>query len=372
MLKWLKNFFIPHEGNSFAPHGLQKRAMVAMLFLVFLSFLGTNVQSLVWTNSKWLISTVLPGVIVELTNDERADNSLPALKRSAVLDEAARMKAEDMAANQYFAHFSPTGISPWHWFAEADYSFVHAGENLAIHFTDSSEVVDAWMNSPTHRANIVNKNYREIGVGTAEGTYQGYKTVYVVQLFGTPAAAAPAVAAAVAPEPVVAAAPEPEPIRAPEPQPEPEKNEETVAAESAAITEEIEFFEAESAPVTSSEAVPATELADVEATENGIALYSDHISTSTNAVPASIEPQNADVAGNTVPYAYELATRPHLVLEIFYTLLALFVVSTLTLSIVIEMRRQQPLQVAYGVAMLLLMAGLWSLHIVTTAGALVV
>lgn len=66
--------------------------------------------------------------------------------------------------------------------------YAHAGENLAVHFTDSSEVVDAWMDSPSHRANIVNAQYAEIGVGTARGTFEGFETVFVVQLFGTPAA----------------------------------------------------------------------------------------------------------------------------------------------------------------------------------------
>lgn len=379
MLGWLKHFFIPHEGNSYAPHSLQKRAMFVMSFLVFLTFLGTNLQSILWTSSQWLVSTVLPGVIVELTNEERADEALPALRRSSVLDEAARLKAQDMAQNQYFSHYSPTGVSPWHWFATAEYNFVHAGENLAIHFTDSSEVVEAWMKSPTHRANIVNKNYREIGVGTAEGTYEGYKTIYVVQLFGTPAAT-PVVAAASTPPPppVVASAPEPEPETIPEPEPR-EEEEEEVAAETVAITEDVEFIEAEPVPSTvvseaptTTEVMPATEIADVEATEHGVALYSDHLSTSTGGVPANIEPgSGGDNAGNTVPYAYELATQPQLLLQIVYTLLALFVVGSLTVSILVELRRQQPLQIAYSIAMLLLMFGLWSFHIFATAGALI-
>jgi hypothetical protein len=109
-----------------------------------------------------------------------------------------------MAKNGYFAHFAPDGTSPWHWFDEAGYVYTHAGENLAIHFTDSNEVVDAWMNSPKHRENIVNGVYTEIGVGTAKGKFEGYDTVYVVQLFGTPAQAPVVAARPVTPAPAPA------------------------------------------------------------------------------------------------------------------------------------------------------------------------
>ena len=187
MKKWLKNFFIPHQGNEYKPNSLQKTAVVMMSLLVLITFAFTNLQALLWMNSSWLVSTVLPGVVVELTNDNRDKGALGQLSRNATLDRAAQLKAEHMAENSYFAHFAPDGTSPWHWFDEAGYNYMHAGENLAVHFTDSDEVVEAWMQSPTHRENILNGNYTEIGVGTAKGQYQGYPTVFVVQLFGTPA-----------------------------------------------------------------------------------------------------------------------------------------------------------------------------------------
>jgi uncharacterized protein YkwD len=128
-------------------------------------------------------------VVVELTNEERVDNQSAPLRRNDTLDRAAQLKAEHMAKHEYFSHFSPDGVSPWHWFREAGYVYAHAGENLAVHFTDSAEVVEAWMDSPSHRQNIVDSRYTEIGVGTAKGTFDGYDTVYVVQLFGAPAVA---------------------------------------------------------------------------------------------------------------------------------------------------------------------------------------
>lgn len=100
----LEDYFIPNKRNNYAPHGLQKAAMIGMVVLVVLSFTIANLHSLIWIGSEWLVSTILPAVIVDLTNEERVEGSLGTLKRNALLDEAARMKAEHMAKNQYFAH----------------------------------------------------------------------------------------------------------------------------------------------------------------------------------------------------------------------------------------------------------------------------
>ena len=191
---------------------LQKISMSLMAVLVMITFVAANLHAILWQSSDWLVSTVLPAVVVDLTNDEREDNAAPPLRRNTTLDEAARMKAEHMAKHEYFAHHSPDGVSPWYWFNEAGYTYAHAGENLAIHFTDSSEVVDAWMDSPSHRKNIVDGKFTEIGVGTAKGEYEGYDTVYVVQLFGTPAVSNKPKPAPVVPKPEPTPIPTPEPV----------------------------------------------------------------------------------------------------------------------------------------------------------------
>jgi len=284
-----------------------------------------------------------------------------------------------MANNEYFAHYSPDGVSPWFWFGRANYNFVHAGENLAIHFTDSGDVVEAWMESPTHRANIMNGNYTEIGVGTAEGTYEGYSTVYVVQLFGTPAAAAPI---AQAPEPeeevVVAANTE-------------EEREEAVLAESVSLSEEVVVHEAEpvavpveeesiseepnpaeesAASITEDTVAPtSTQIADMESTPFGVALYSDHISTSTGGVPATISAE--PVQKDQVPFYLELATQPHAILQILYVVTGMFVLVSLLASIVIEIRRQHPLQIVYGSGLLAIMGILYYVHMIVSKGALI-
>lgn len=131
-------------------------------------------------------AAVVESEIVALTNTERTDNNVPQLTENPVLDEAAQARAEDMAKKGYFSHTAPDGSLPWVWFDKFGYDYHYAGENLAVRFSDSGEVVNAWMASPTHRENIVKSDYTEIGVGVADGTYEGQPTTFVVQFFGTP------------------------------------------------------------------------------------------------------------------------------------------------------------------------------------------
>lgn len=131
-------------------------------------------------------AAVVSAVLVDLTNQNRQEHSLHGLTINPALVEAAQKKANDEASKAYFAHVSPEGIDSWHWFKEVGYNFTYAGENLAVDFSDSATVVSAWMNSPTHRANILDSHYTETGIATAEGMYEGHPTIFVVQEFGTP------------------------------------------------------------------------------------------------------------------------------------------------------------------------------------------
>lgn len=124
--------------------------------------------------------------IVALANADRAANGAPALTEDTLLDRAAQMKADDMATNGYFAHVSPTGITPWDWFKSVNYYYYNAGENLAEGFADATSLESAWMHSPTHRANLVNPVYSRVGIGIAEGMYQGRPTIFVAQEFANP------------------------------------------------------------------------------------------------------------------------------------------------------------------------------------------
>lgn len=189
MLKRItKKYFIPHEGNEFKPHFLRERSVIRLAIIIVFIFLGAFFQTAVIRQSDFF-AAVLPKVLADLANDSRRADGLPTLTVSPVLEEAAQRKAKDMAEKSYFAHVSPQGISPWYWFTESGYKFVYAGENLAVDFSESDVVNRAWLASPGHRTNILNKNFSEIGIATSRGNYQGHDTIFVVQLFGRPVSA---------------------------------------------------------------------------------------------------------------------------------------------------------------------------------------
>ena len=184
--RWLKKYFIPHGENNYKPHFLRHESMLLVFFVVIIIELGFLVQVFIIFDKTNFLAAVLPGVLTTLTNEERAQNNVGPLVQNDLLTQAAQLKAEDMATHEYFAHTSPDGKTPWYWFNQVGYSYSSAGENLAVNFFESDDVARAWMNSPTHRANIVKENYTEIGIGVASGTYEGKSTVFVAQLFGTP------------------------------------------------------------------------------------------------------------------------------------------------------------------------------------------
>lgn len=133
--------------------------------------------------------------VIQYTNIARAQNGgLPALAENQTLDLDAQMKLNDMFAKQYFEHVSPTGVGPADLAKAVGYSYVLVGENLALgDFGGDQGVVTAWMNSPGHRANILNAHYQEIGVAVGRGMYEGHDTWLAVQSFGMPISACPAI-----------------------------------------------------------------------------------------------------------------------------------------------------------------------------------
>lgn len=314
-----------------SPRLFERGALAGLFVLALFSFAVTNLQTIFWLSSDWLVSSVLPATIVDLTNGERQEEALGGLTRNPVLDEAARLKAAHMAEHGYFAHYSPDGVSPWYWFSAVSYDFVHAGENLAVHFNDSGEVVKAWMQSTTHRDNILNSNYTEIGVGTASGLYEGSKTVYVVQLFGAP------VTAAAATRP-----PQTTPSEATDTNPAPARPTEVLSA----VTE----------PASASRAVLE---------QTSVALESE---VKEPVVASAVSATQLSEAKSV----WSLVTKPRLVLHILYGLIALTVLVLLLASLIMEARRHHARRVAYCLSLLIVMAGLLSFHAYLTAGAVIV
>lgn len=110
--------------------------------------------------------------VIRLTNQKRAQNGLPALKANWELSRIARYKSQDMHDKNYFSHTSPTYGSPFDMMKKFGISYSSAGENIAKGQSTPAQVVEAWMNSPGHRANILNRSYTEIGVGyVSDGKY---------------------------------------------------------------------------------------------------------------------------------------------------------------------------------------------------------
>ncbi len=189
--KLLKRFhvhIVPSHRNGYAPHVFRTKTALAILTLIVsveVAYLAHTY--LILPNSSYL-SSVISSVLIDQTNTVRLEESLQTLTPNPLLEKAAQLKANDMAEKGYFSHNTPDGKTPWYWFDLAGYKYAAAGENLAVNFIDSKDVTNAWLNSPLHRANILNGRYTEIGIATAKGTYKGKEVIFVVQEFGRPLA----------------------------------------------------------------------------------------------------------------------------------------------------------------------------------------
>lgn len=186
LFRLLHTHFIPHEGNAYQPHFLRLKIAAGVLALIITLEGLYLAQTLLILPSNSYFAAIFASVLVDETNEHRNAEALGTLRVNITLERAAQMKADDMATKGYFAHNAPDGKTPWYWFDQAGYDYVAAGENLAVNFTDSKDVTEAWMRSPSHRANIMNGNYTEIGIGTAHGIYKGREAIFVVQEFGRP------------------------------------------------------------------------------------------------------------------------------------------------------------------------------------------
>ncbi len=175
------NPFLPKENR--APT-VRKKALtfyitVLLVFYVSLHFFKTAAPGILGFASNIFVEE-----IVETTNAYRQENGLSELSFDPTLSQAAKEKAEDMFADDYWAHVSPDGTKPWSFITQSGYDYVYAGENLAKDFQKSEAVVVAWMESPSHRQNILNEKFKDIGIAVVNGTLDGYETTLVVQMFG--------------------------------------------------------------------------------------------------------------------------------------------------------------------------------------------
>ena len=185
----IKELFLPTEKNNYTPRFLGNKFLaLVVIALSIVNFLTPGIfPSLV---VKTYASSISADDLISLANSERSKEGLGSLTKNSKLTAAAKAKAEDMLAKDYWSHYGPNGETPWQFIKGAGYTYTYAGENLAKGFITSSATHTAWMNSPTHKANILKAEFRDVGIYVVDGTLQGEATTLVVQMFGSLSATA--------------------------------------------------------------------------------------------------------------------------------------------------------------------------------------
>jgi len=315
MISLLKKYFIPHEDNEHKPHVFRKQATLFIATFVLLFGIIFLLQTFIVFPKTNFLAAVFPNVLVDLTNSNRGAAGLSVLQINSLLETAAQQKAQDMAQKEYFAHTSPDGKTPWYWLDKIGYRYSYAGENIAIHFYDSQDLVKSWMDSSSHRTNILNKNFTEIGIGVATGLYNGKETVYIVQLFGRP----------------------------------------TIA-----LTKTIEL---KTKQATSIETIPEIK----EVPSKGISsdmFIAKEVSTETilPETTSTIQTREEPIINQPVfqsSLAQRLSSSPRVILKYLYFLLFIIIVSALVLNIFIRIRIQHPPLIVNGLLLLFLITAVF-------------
>jgi uncharacterized protein YkwD len=248
----------------------QSRFIPALLIATFATILSIQQQVALHPQARNVLAfatNVSPSGLLTETNSQRVSNGASNLSANALLAAAAQAKANDMVTRNYWSHVTPDGKQPWWFITNAGYSYTAAGENLAYGFLTSNDTVTGWMNSPSHRENLLSKNFTEAGFGIANSenfTSSGQQTI-VVAMYGAPSSTP---VAAVKP---AASTPSAKPVATkPAPTP-PVVTEPEVIPQEEAITTATEVSENESInPIT---AAPAT-INRVQLMGNGGALWS--------------------------------------------------------------------------------------------------
>lgn len=233
LVSTLKHLFHPQRSNNHRPKFLHPRPLFFLAVLAFGFYQLVGIVATIHPVSGSILgyaSNISVAEVISSTNSYRSGAGLGTLSYNNSLAQAAVAKAQNMFSEGYWAHTSPSGKEPWDFIRSAGYTYRIAGENLARDFDSTSPMMNAWMNSPTHRANIMNPRYQEIGVAVVDGLLNGVETTLVVQMFGTPetqvvtqpGVVVPAVASSVTPviEQEVAQEEQVQPLATPVVQPE--------------------------------------------------------------------------------------------------------------------------------------------------------
>ncbi|MEK7602302.1 MAG: CAP domain-containing protein [Patescibacteria group bacterium] len=305
-------------------------AALGATIVILLVFVVSSLDALLIKDGQG--AAVITSVLADLVNTDRSINKIGTLTVNPTLTAIAQAKANDMAEKGYFAHVSPEGNNPWYWFKQGGYLFTYAGENLAVDFSDSADVEQAWMKSPTHRANILNDNFTEVGIATAVGTYEGHQTIFVVQEFGTPAHLLP-----VAPETTEVTKP-------------------ASATEIAIATRnpdaaKLAIVKATPSPATTTTTASSSAVATTEAGPSEDVL-------GTSATGIATAPTTVERLG-LVDLWNVFAASPRTTLTYAYYLFGIILLIGLVIETGIEIRRHHMRHVALVLALIVLMSGLY-------------
>lgn len=180
----LAHWLFPRPSNNYKAKFIRPTGLFALLIvvIVFQLSLGHLAKQGFVLGEK--VSFTAEDIIRE-TNKKREKMGLHLLEVDNSLFQSAASKGTDMLARDYWAHTGPGGETPWSFFLGSGYQYKYAGENLARDFDSAQDVVKAWMQSPTHRENLLSSKYHDIGVSVVQGDFAGRSTVLVIQHFGT-------------------------------------------------------------------------------------------------------------------------------------------------------------------------------------------
>lgn len=179
------HLIFPRESNNQKAKLLHNSSLTLIIFAFIFYQLAITLFSRFGPNVLGFAANIAPAEVIRLTNEKRVQAGLLPLEENSTLSSAALAKGADMLNKGYWAHVAPDGTQPWQFFTDFGYKYRYAGENLARDFSNPQSAVEAWMNSPSHKENLLSAKYKEIGIGVVEGNLAGVDTTIIVQFFGT-------------------------------------------------------------------------------------------------------------------------------------------------------------------------------------------
>lgn len=220
-MEFLLHLLTPRQSNNHRARALHLSSISFYITVLLVFQIALTAVSGLRPGVLGFASNITVNDLLNDTNNKRAGAGAGMLSLNDDLTRAAQAKAADMFANQYWAHNSPSGRDPWSFIVAAGYNYLFAGENLARDFGDSQAVVDAWMNSPSHRDNLLNSRYQDVGFAVVNGKFGSDETTLVVQMFGakpnqTPSVEAPKEKVIPTPAPIAPPTPPAPPTPVPE------------------------------------------------------------------------------------------------------------------------------------------------------------